>query len=133
MSTKPHGARDWDDKRTKAQKDADALHRRVAILAVMAEDYTVDHPNAMALAARRKHGMPIYASLGRGGFRPGSGTAIAGVVTSMQKRGLIRWTPGRYDGLSGSSYAITSAGEAYLAEHRAVLDTPWYDVAPAED
>lgn len=122
-----------DDARTAAQRREDAEHRRVAILAVMewtvdTVDRVEDTPNGIALAAQREHGMPLHRPYGHNGALLGPGSAIAGVFTSMRKRGLIGHCQ-RRDGLTGGGYRITAAGRQHLHEHRHLLDTPWHDTA----
>lgn len=120
-----------DDERTAVQRREDAEHRRVAILAVLewkdgAWDQVPDAPNDIALTAQREHGMPLRRPHGHNGALLGPGSAIAGVFTSMRKRGLIGRCQ-RRDGLSGGGYRITVAGRQHLDQHRHLLDTPWHD------
>ncbi len=119
-----------DDTRTRTQRREDAAHRVVAILAAVeqddVEDRAPDDPNSIALAASRRHGMPLRRPTGHSGKVLGPGSAIAGVFTSMHTRGLLTRVR-RRDGLSGGGYRITAAGRKHLAEHRALLDAPWHD------
>lgn len=117
-----------EDPRTPQQKAEDLLHKQVAILDVMARDEHNDHPNAIAHAAGVRHGYPLRASLGRGGFRPGAGTIVSSMIRSLHRAGLIGFSS-RRDGLTGSAYVITKAGRDFLAVHREVLDRPWHDPA----